>query len=64
MRSTELHLRSVLFTLSSPTILAEPNVLHLAKVFIRFVRMPPLVIQINATYIYNSLQCDLLELHL
>jgi hypothetical protein len=36
-----------------------PNILHLVQVFIKCVRLPPLVIQINAIYIYNSLQCDL-----
>jgi hypothetical protein len=44
--------------------LVAPNILYAAQVSIRFERLPPLVIQINATYIYNSLQCDLLELHL
>jgi hypothetical protein len=35
---------------------------HLAplrEVFIKFVRLPPLIIQINSTYIYNALQSDL-----
>jgi hypothetical protein len=30
-----------------------------ARVFIKFVRLPPLIIQINSTYIYNALQSDL-----
>jgi hypothetical protein len=37
---------------------AEPTILIPAKVFIKFVPLPPLIIQINSTYIYNSLQSD------
>jgi hypothetical protein len=46
------------------TILLILNILLVAYVFTRFVCLLPLVIQINATYIYTSLQCDLSELQL
>ena len=46
---------AVRFSLYSLAILVVLNILHCVPVFIKFVHLLPLVIQINTTYAYNSL---------